>query len=216
VEETIAVFRDHHGHCCIRVEVHRRYTEYIINDGRTVDAHKMLTDEFDRTWILMHYDVERAANKFLNPMSGVVPVTPRARARLLPLTTTKEDEMSEATAKKSAKEKLAKPATEEAKAKVAAKKAVPAPAPKTNKAAKSDAKMKAPAKPIAEESRMGRKRDNQNIKLMVTENPKRKGSASFDRFELYKKAKTTDEFLAAGGTTGDLRYDEAAGYIELS
>ena len=69
---------------------------------------------------------------------------------------------------------------------------------------------------MAAEKAIGRKRDNQKIKLLSATNPKRAGSASFDRFELYKTAKTTDEFLAKGGRTGDLRYDEAAGFIELN
>lgn len=47
----------------------------------------------------------------------------------------------------------------------------------------------------------------------VAENPKRKNSKAYERFEKYKKAKTIAEFFSLGGTRGDLRYDEHKGFV---
>lgn len=68
----------------------------------------------------------------------------------------------------------------------------------------------APAKEVAPAN------DTRKIVLVTKENPKREGSASHDRFELYRKAKTVQQFLDAGGTTGDIRHDEKAGHITVS
>lgn len=59
--------------------------------------------------------------------------------------------------------------------------------------------------------------DNMRIKLNVRENPKRRGTASYDRFQLYftKKPKTVAEALKAGIWRADLRWDAARNFIEL-
>jgi len=59
--------------------------------------------------------------------------------------------------------------------------------------------------------------DNMRIKLNVRENPKRKGTASYERFQLYftKKPKTVAEALKAGIWRADLRWDAARNFIEL-
>ena len=44
-------------------------------------------------------------------------------------------------------------------------------------------------------------------------NPKKHGTASWDRYERYKTARTVGEFLDRGGTPGDLRHDWARGYV---
>ena len=44
------------------------------------------------------------------------------------------------------------------------------------------------------------------------DNPKRKGTASWDRYQRYKKATTVREFFSLGGTRGDLRNDTAPKY----
>lgn len=58
--------------------------------------------------------------------------------------------------------------------------------------------------------------DKRKITLITKDNPKREGSAAFDRFELYKKHKTVAAFYEAGGSSADLRYDEKAGHIKVS
>ena len=59
--------------------------------------------------------------------------------------------------------------------------------------------------------------DNQRITLKVKGNPKRKGSASYDRFQLYftKKPKTVADAIEAGITRADVRWDAGQGFIEL-
>lgn len=54
------------------------------------------------------------------------------------------------------------------------------------------------------------------IKLLVKENPKRKGSASHKRFALYRNGMTVEKFLATGGTRSDLRWDTAHNFITVS
>ena len=57
--------------------------------------------------------------------------------------------------------------------------------------------------------------DTRKITLLVKENPKREGSASHKRFELYKKHKTVEAFLKAGGTAADIRWDTAAKFVSV-
>jgi len=44
------------------------------------------------------------------------------------------------------------------------------------------------------------------------DNPKLKGTAAYERFEAYKKAKTVKEFLRLGGCHGDLTFDMSRGW----
>lgn len=55
----------------------------------------------------------------------------------------------------------------------------------------------------------------QTIELKTMTNPKRKGSKSFQRFELYTPNMTVADFLKAGGTRGDVNWDTAHGHIVL-
>lgn len=63
----------------------------------------------------------------------------------------------------------------------------------------------------------GRKGENHasRIKLLVEENPKREGTESYTRFELYRKVSTVREFLENGGTSADIRWDAARNFIKL-
>lgn len=56
---------------------------------------------------------------------------------------------------------------------------------------------------------------NRKLKLLTKGNPKRAGSASYNRFEFYRNAKTVQAFLDAGGTLADVKYDSGKGYIEV-
>lgn len=53
------------------------------------------------------------------------------------------------------------------------------------------------------------------IKVLVDKNPRRQGSATYDRFNLYRDGMTVEEFLAAGGWNGDLRWDSARKFISV-
>jgi hypothetical protein len=46
-------------------------------------------------------------------------------------------------------------------------------------------------------------------------NPKRAGSMSFTRYEVYKRATTVAQFLSLGGVTADLAFDYSRGYLTL-
>ena len=69
----------------------------------------------------------------------------------------------------------------------------------------------------AEQQVLTRKRFKKasTIKLLCDGNPKRKGSLAYQRFELYKDGMTIGDYIAAGGRTGDIHYDIAAGLIEV-
>lgn len=47
-------------------------------------------------------------------------------------------------------------------------------------------------------------------------NPKRRGTAAFDRYEKYKKAKSVQEALEAGAIVGDLAHDFDKGFLKLA
>ena len=53
------------------------------------------------------------------------------------------------------------------------------------------------------------------IRLKTDKNPKREGSAAHKRFALYVDGQTVDDFLKAGGTMGDINFDQSKGFIEL-
>lgn len=55
----------------------------------------------------------------------------------------------------------------------------------------------------------------QTISLQRKENPKRKGSKSARRFDLYRDGMTVLEFIKAGGTRGDINWDTAHEHIVL-
>lgn len=57
--------------------------------------------------------------------------------------------------------------------------------------------------------------DEQTITLLVTENPKKKGSQSAERFEGYTGAATVGEALAKGVKYADIAYDLGRQYIKL-
>ena len=53
------------------------------------------------------------------------------------------------------------------------------------------------------------------VKLLVAENPKKKGSKSRERFEGYTGAKTVGDALAKGVTYQDIVYDVGHGFIQV-
>lgn len=54
------------------------------------------------------------------------------------------------------------------------------------------------------------------IKILSDGNPKRKGSASYERFALYKNGMTVGKFLEKGGRTADLKWDVSKGFISVT
>jgi hypothetical protein len=75
------------------------------------------------------------------------------------------------------------------------------------------------AAPTAEKEKKFRLRNfkpDQVIKVLAEKNPKRAGSATAGRFELYENGMTVEAALAAGITTADLDYDNKKGFISIT
>lgn len=128
------------------------------------------------------------------------------------------DKATKAPAKAAKVEKATKPtkATKPAKAEKATKlakgsgKAAAAKAP-----AKGAGKAAAKPQDGARRGRKGAFDEGQKIKVLVKDNPKRQGTASYETFELLKKSKTVGEFFAAGGGSHNLHWNIERGYIEV-
>jgi len=120
-----------------------------------------------------------------------------------------EPEMDEAEEQEEKKPKKAKPAKKIEKTKK----------PVKEKKEKKDTKEKK-GKKVKKEKKDRKSRGPRvvdgKITLIEKENPKRKGSSAYKRYELYKKHKTVAGYLDAGGKRSSLRYDEKHGYIKLS
>ena len=87
--------------------------------------------------------------------------------------------------------------------------------------AKQPAKQPAAPKEKAEASTRGRKSaidPSTKLSLLVKENPKREGSAGYERFQagyIDSKAKTVQQALDAGVTLADIAYDVKKEFIKL-
>lgn len=57
--------------------------------------------------------------------------------------------------------------------------------------------------------------ENSTVLKYQENNPKRKGSKAYTRFEKYMKATTVAKFLELGGLKADLRYDSEKGFVEI-
>lgn len=57
--------------------------------------------------------------------------------------------------------------------------------------------------------------DPRHIVYVSETNPKKETSASHARFALYQVGDTIDQFLAKGGTLGDVKWDAERGFIRL-
>jgi hypothetical protein len=79
--------------------------------------------------------------------------------------------------------------------------------PKTERARKPATARAANVEKKADRSRV--------VRLLVSENPKRAGTASHKRFALYRDGMTEAAYLAAGGTRGDLAWDVERKFIAL-
>lgn len=58
-------------------------------------------------------------------------------------------------------------------------------------------------------------RDDRIIRLLVDKNPKKQGSKTYERFELYRDGMTVQEFRQAGGTSDDVKWDAQRGFIRV-
>jgi len=81
----------------------------------------------------------------------------------------------------------------------------------------SEEQSKKSGKQTTGKSPIGNKRfrDDQTIKVLAKENPKKEGSKSYDRFNLYKSDITVKQYVEAGGKRDDLRWDSERGHIQI-
>ena len=89
------------------------------------------------------------------------------------------------------------------------------------KTAEKPAAKAAPAKKSgiekAQEVAAGKRAEKMALKIKVlVENPKRPGTKGFKAFACYKNGMTVGEFVKAGGTLADVRWDSEHNFIELS
>ena len=84
-----------------------------------------------------------------------------------------------------------------------------------SKAAKNTGK--SPKEKVAKPTGNSRNKynDNDRIMVLVMENPKRKGSASYDRFQQYWSVNTVADALSGGITRADLIWDVKHGFISI-
>lgn len=221
------VFKDTNGRTCLRVDqspLRNGPTKYIMLYDGVVGVHTLPYQDFHDRFSadMKNYDIARAAKLLLQPLSKEVKVTEEARKILaaierhpdpiypapIPLIKTEDTKMETATnvqeTTKGRKKVTTKAApTKQPPVKVNGKKTA-AKAPKVKKEKKAAA------------VRGPRGVDpSTKIKVLVKKNPKRESSSAYGRFELYFTNKTVGEFLAAGGTTGDLQFDQKAEFIQL-
>ncbi|CAE7037651.1 unnamed protein product [Symbiodinium sp. KB8] len=80
-----------------------------------------------------------------------------------------------------------------------------------------DANSSAASAASAGPAKKGSRRGDLKRKLRFLQtNPKKKGTEAHVRYEVYKKARTIQEFLDLGGFKGDLAFDQARGFLTLS
>lgn len=74
----------------------------------------------------------------------------------------------------------------------------------------------APVEATAPRGRSSKYSGGEKITVEVKENPKREGTASAGRFDIYKNNMTVAKFLELGGTLADIAYDTRRGYISVA
>jgi hypothetical protein len=76
-------------------------------------------------------------------------------------------------------------------------------------------KDKAPKAPSNGDGRRNKNSDKR-ITVLAEGNPKREGTATYQRFKLYKDGMTVADFIKKGGTSADVSYDVEHKFISLS
>ena len=57
--------------------------------------------------------------------------------------------------------------------------------------------------------------EDQPLKLLVEENPKKEGSAARERFEHYFSSSTVGDYLSKGGSYQDIAYDVGRLFVQV-
>lgn len=234
-----AVYMNRSRNVTILVSVGRRFLRHIPMDG-LLRVEKSLILNFSRDWIPLEkdgepYPVARAARIYLDGVAGkhVSSEAKRLLTRIAkgaedaPESETGDSEMIEKKTRTKRTRKVK--ATEEEILDTEAPKRVKKKAKAVEEAKTSKAKRPRRIKVVEEEeekeeveegtpktSRRARYTKDQVITLLVDENPKRKGTMAWDKWEVYEDGMTVGEYLAAGGKRSTLNYDVEKGYIEIN
>lgn len=58
--------------------------------------------------------------------------------------------------------------------------------------------------------------DDTKLDWKITANPKRPSGKAYSRFEAYMNQPTVADYIAAGGTMADLKYDQSKGFLDFN
>ena len=73
-----------------------------------------------------------------------------------------------------------------------------------------------PPRPVVATVRSSeRTTDQRIIRVLAATNPKRAGTASYDRFQWYVDGMTVAAYMAKGGGTADIKWDTEKGFIRI-
>lgn len=184
----VQLFKLPKGVVYIRIKATKRGHLYVRDHGDEVQVIELKPQQAENLIPLPEVNLIEVVNTLRHPLNAACEITPEAESYLQQILKCEEIVKME-TAKKP-------------------KFANGVPAKKGRK----------PGKKTTEASGEKRSRINkeQSITLLQKDNPKREGSSAYKNYELYRKAKTVGDFLEAGGTSADLRYDATHGYIKVA
>lgn len=231
-----AVYMNRSRNVTILVSVGRRFLRHIPMDG-LLRVEKSPIFNFSRDWAPLEkdgkpYPVARAAKIYLDGVTGHYASSEAKRlltriakgAEDAPESETGDSEMIEKNTRTKRTRKVK--ATEEeildtetpkrVKKKAKAVEEAEAPKAKRSRRIKVVEEKKEAEESTPKTSRRARFTEDQVITLLVNENPKRKGTMAWEKWEIYEDGMTVGEYLEAGGKRSTLLYDVEKGYIEIN
>lgn len=231
-----AVYMNRSRNVTILVSVGRRFLRHIPMDG-LLRVEKSPIFNFSRDWAPLEkdgkpYPVARAAKIYLDGVTGHYASSEAKRlltriakgAEDAPESETGDSEMivkntrTKRTRKVKATEEeiLDTEAPKRVKKKAKAVEEAEAPKAKRSRRIKVVEEKKEAEESTPKTSRRARFTEDQVITLLVDENPKRKGTMAWEKWEIYEDGMTVGEYLEAGGKRSTLNYDVEKGYIEIN
>lgn len=231
-----AVYMNRSRNVTILVSVGRRFLRHIPMDG-FLRVEKSPIFNFSRDWAPLEkdgkpYPVARAAKIYLDGVTGHYASSEAKRlltriakgAEDAPESETGDSEMIEKNTRtkrtrkvKAAEEEiLDTEAPKRVKKKAKAVEEAEALKAKRSRRIKVVEEKKEAEESTPKTSRRARFTEDQVITLLVNENPKRKGTMAWEKWEIYEDGMTVGEYLEAGGKRSTLLYDVEKGYIEIN
>lgn len=211
-----AVYMNRSRNVTILVSVGRRFLRHIPMDG-LLRVEKSPIFNFRRDWIPLKkdgepYPVTRAAKIYLNGVTGHY-ASSEAKRLLTRIAKGAEDAPESETGDS---EMIEKKTRTKRTRKVKAAEEAEAPKARRSRRIKVVEEKKEVKESTPKTSRRARFTEDQVITLLVNENPKRKGTMAWAKWEIYEDGMTVGEYLEAGGKRSTLNYDVEKGYIEIN